>query len=306
MASEQDLLNSYYQMLGDQKSNLASLKNQLAGVQEQKPIDFTPLASYVDSVYKTNHAARMQPLLSPQDKANLVAGYQKLVSNQQDELATNQLKLMAMMQEKNLQNQALMARSGAGSGSKLTPGQKKLDETFAKNYEAQFTSGGYADVQKGIKQLEEVSNDLANKKGLTGPVIGKIPMYLRTSTNPESAAAQQTVEEVVQRNLRSVLGAQFTEREGTRLIQRSYDPSLSQEENKKRLDRLITQIKEAADAKYKAGKYFEENGTLREYPGTALPSMSSFNVDRDPSSENQKPDFANMTTEQLAQYIQGN
>jgi hypothetical protein len=76
------------------------------------------------------------------------------------------------------------------------------------------------------------------------------------------------------------LGAQFTEKEGERLISRAYNPVLSQPENKKRVDRLIKQIQSAAEAKLEASRYFMAKGTLEGWKGK-LWKMEDFNPESD-------------------------
>jgi hypothetical protein len=87
--------------------------------------------------------------------------------------------------------------------------------------------------------------------------------------------AKQRVEEVVQRNLRVLLGAQFTEREGERLIARAFDARLGAKENAARLRKLMTQMKTAADQKEGMSRYFEQNGTLMGYRGPR-PNVNDF------------------------------
>jgi hypothetical protein len=157
------------------------------------------------------------------------------------------------------------ARSGA-TNVNVSTGVKKVDENFARDF-VDFATGGYADTVKQLDQLREVSGSLNNESGLTGPVVGNIPRGIRNVTNPQSVATQEAVEEVVQRNLRLILGAQFTEKEGERLISRAYNPALSQGENKKRVDRLIQQIESAAQSKLDASRYFMSNGTLEGWKG---------------------------------------
>jgi len=159
----------------------------------------------------------------------------------------------------------------------LTPAQKKVDEVFAKEYVDFVASGGLEDVEKQIKQLKEVEKSLKDtakapfydlsKPNLTGGVMSIAPEWARSRLFPESAAAQNSVEEVVQRNLRLILGAQFTEREGVRLIARAYNVALDEAENAKRVGRLIKQIEGAARAKLKAARYYEKNGTLQGFTG---------------------------------------
>jgi len=170
-----------------------------------------------------------------------------------------------------------------GSGPNLTPGQEALDKKFADEYNAWAASGGYADIVKQLDQLREVSRDLT-KKNLTGPITGNVPDAVRQFTNPESLAARDKVEEVVQRNLRLILGAQFAEKEGERLIARAFNPKLDETENKQRVDRLISQIQSAAQAKQDAAEYFERNGTLQGWKGKT-PRLEDF----DPEREEKKP-----------------
>lgn len=159
----------------------------------------------------------------------------------------------------------------------LSPGQKSVDQGFANEYVEYVAAGGFSDTKKQLGQLRQVSSELRTGKDITGPSVGVIPRSIRSVINPKSIAVQDSVEEVVQRNLRLILGAQFTEEEGKRLIERAYNPLLSQSENKKRIDRLIVQIEDAARAKQAAGKYYEQHGTLKGFKGK-IPSLEDFGL----------------------------
>lgn len=147
-----------------------------------------------------------------------------------------------------------------------TPGRKKVDEKFAEEFVEFEAAGGYADVVKQLQQLREVSKQLETKN-LTGPIIGNTPDFVKQFTNPESIAAREQVQEVAQRNLRVVLGPQFTAKEGEALIERVYNPKLSEAENLKRVNRLTAQIEVAAKAKQEAADYFRKYGTLTGWEG---------------------------------------
>lgn len=157
-------------------------------------------------------------------------------------------------------------------------GGKALDEQFAKDY-ATFVQGGAQDTAKQLAQLRDVSSALKNPKAnLTGPVLGNVPDAVKSFTNPQSVAMRERVEEVVQRSLRSILGAQFTEKEGERLIARAYNPRLSEAENAVRVDRLLTQLEAAYKQKVSAAQYFEKNGTLEGWKGK-IPNIGDFDPD---------------------------
>lgn len=162
------------------------------------------------------------------------------------------------------------------AGLKPSEGQKAVDRAFGKEYAEYQAGGGSADIEKQLAQLEQVSNELAQPgNDYTGPVVGLVPDKARSITNPNAVAAQNRVEEVAQRNLRLVLGAQFTQVEGERLIARAYNKQMPPLENKARVDALIRQIRTAAQVKEDAAKYFEENGTLTGWKGR-MPTLSDF------------------------------
>lgn len=166
----------------------------------------------------------------------------------------------------------------------LTEGQKAVDNEFAKDYVAYTAAGGFADVRKQLSQLRGVTSTLKSGKNITGPVVGRVPDLIGAWTNPEAISTREAVGEVVQRSLRQVLGAQFTEKEGERLIARAYNPALPEVENRKRVARLRIQLTQAAKAKDSAVRYFEKHGTLKGWKGK-LPSLSDF----DPESNRGVP-----------------
>lgn len=159
-------------------------------------------------------------------------------------------------------------RTNAEQGQPQSKGRTAADKEFAKVYVDYKAAGGFADIGKQLGQLKQVAGELASgKDSLTGPVIGSTPDSLLKFVNPEAIATREAVEEVVQRNLRLVLGAQFTEKEGERLIARAYNPNLSEQENSQRVLRLYNQMLSAARAKQSASDYFETRGTLTGWKG---------------------------------------
>ena len=159
--------------------------------------------------------------------------------------------------------------------ARQTAAGKATDDAFAKDF-VQFTTGGAQDAMKQLAQLQDVVTALKDPNAsLTGPFVGNIPDAVRKFTNPQAIAMRERVEEVVQRSLRIILGAQFTEKEGERLIARAYNPGLEQSENATRVGRLLTQLDQAYENKVDASQYFQKNGTLQGWSGK-LPSMADF------------------------------
>jgi|TARA_R100000963_G_scaffold34854_1_gene29886 hypothetical protein len=159
---------------------------------------------------------------------------------------------------------------------KGTPGQRKIDESFGNAVGKLRASGDLADVESNkAKILSVVSRlrdvvDGKSDENLTGPLVGVLAEMRPAMSiqNPDALNAMEIVEEVVQRNLRVILGPQFTEKEGTRLIARAYNPYLSEELNLVRLERLANQMSKQLDYKLAAIKYFDEHdGTLKGFTG---------------------------------------
>ncbi len=159
-------------------------------------------------------------------------------------------------------------------GGNLTPFQEKLDEGFAADA-SEWMQGGGADMAGQMAQLSTVLGRLEGGERLTGPEIAAQPDFLLAFTNPDALNAREQVEEVVQRNLRLILGAQFTEKEGERLIARAYNPRLDAETNAGRVRRLLLQMQSAAEQKQRMVDYALQKGTIVGYEGR-MPTMADF------------------------------
>jgi len=167
-----------------------------------------------------------------------------------------------------------------GQSMQLTPIQEAQDKEFGKEILA-WRSGGGQDMTAQIAQLADVAQELEavetgqSDQDLTGIFVGLTPDILMPYINPTAADAKANVEQVVQRNLRLILGAQFTEGEGVRLIKRAYDDALDEADNARRVRRLLLQMSASAMQKQAMVDYVEENGTLAGYKGK-MPSISDF------------------------------
>lgn len=155
------------------------------------------------------------------------------------------------------------------SGDGLTEAQKQVDAEFAKTYAEMQAAGGIADIRKQVQQLKDAVEILRESDTITGPMIGRMPQFVQQAVNPDAINVREQVEEVVQRNLRLVLGAQFTQKEGERLISRAFNPALQEGDNIERVERLIQQMDSALDARQSAMAYYEKNGTIAGWTAPA-------------------------------------
>ena len=153
-------------------------------------------------------------------------------------------------------------------------GTIKQDQDFAVEAN-KWRLGGSADAVKMTTQLRDALGTLQSGANVTGSIIGNTPDALLSIFKPGAVATREAVEEVVQRNLRLILGAQFTQKEGAQLIARAFNPRLGEEENARRVSRLLAQMRHSIQAKQSAVEYFEQNGTLRGWSGK-MPRISDF------------------------------
>lgn len=150
-----------------------------------------------------------------------------------------------------------------------------LDKAYATDH-LDWTRGGGSDMAAQVAQINTVLQKMEEGAELTGPTIGLINnVGLLGLINPDAQDAKEQVEEVVQRNLRLVLGAQFTEKEGERLISRAYNPMLSPEKNIARLRKLYLQMEVSRKQREAMADYFSKNYTLRGYEGPQ-PNIGDF------------------------------
>jgi len=171
-----------------------------------------------------------------------------------------------------------------------TPGEAALDKAFAKEYADFVTKGGYTAVKQNLDMLDRASEQLDKSDTISGGMIGLLPKAVRDIIVPEGAAVQDQIEQVIQSSLRPILGAQFTENEGKRLMERTFNPRMTEAENKTRLVSLFNRIKDAAEEQKKAARYFEDNGTLKGYKGRIITSVDDLMQKDQSGSKKSSPD----------------
>jgi hypothetical protein len=127
-----------------------------------------------------------------------------------------------------------------------------------------------------INSLEDALETLETSPDITGVLPGLVQnvggdAFLKLVL-PQTANAKAQIESVVQESLKSILGAQFTEKEGERILQRVFDPAVSPQENAKRLRTVLNKLKSGFDTKR---RYFE-SFTQGKIPDVNLPTLSDF------------------------------
>jgi hypothetical protein len=190
---------------------------------------------------------------------------------------------------------AEMKRKGASpAGLDLSPLELERDKKLAAEL-VEFERGGFAQVESNLDKLDKVISQLESTQNLTGPVIGNVPTALKAFYNPESVGVEDDIRSIIFQSLRETLGAQFTEREGDRLVAASFNALLSEEINAVRLKRLREQTARSAQAKLDMIKYFDKNKTLRGYTGKVFDSSNIL------GNIIQPQDYAELTESEIEQ-----
>jgi hypothetical protein len=203
------------------------------------------------------------------------ANYQKDPKNPllRNEVKALELKLGLQQPPAAPQTQAELVKKS------LTPLETKVEEKSAQDLVDFTIGGGFSDVQKGLSQLEVAKQTLMQQPEgrITGKLVGaQDDTGLLKYTNPAAQDTKEQVQEIAQRNLRLILGPQFTAKEGEALINRVYNPALPQSVNVKRLELLQDQMTSAAKTKQEAVDYYNTNGTLKGFKGKLYNSTSDF------------------------------
>ena len=150
----------------------------------------------------------------------------------------------------------------------LTPGQQKVDENFAPEYNTWVSAGGYADTVRQLRELDTVISELESGKQLSGAIVGRLPPLVQQilyGDDPKNIKA--TVDKLTVSSLRQILGAQFTKEEGQRIQEMSYDPTVSEASNIAKIKSSVRELLARAKAKQASADYFGKNGTLAGYTG---------------------------------------
>ena len=154
-----------------------------------------------------------------------------------------------------------------------------LDNTpFMKDLQKESTKflNESSNLVGNINSLEDALKTLETSPDITGVLPGLVQnvggdAFLKLVL-PETANAKAQIESVVQESLKSILGAQFTEKEGERILQRVFDPAVSPQENAKRLKTVLDKLKLGFSTKRRYFEAFSQG----KVPDVNLPTLSDF------------------------------
>lgn len=252
--------------LGDALATYLNARSQMnvkaPGVQVQQGAGLGKVADMFATAPEitSDIAARRQALLEQ---------YKQLASGEEAKLDRALKERQVAAYEAQTKAQARKAEADAAkttkSEEKPTIGEETLDREFAKKYN-DWRTGGKADYEENKKIFDEAINALQTGKVSTGATSGigsRIP-GVRTDTRE----LETRVKKAVNGMLRATLGAQFTEEEGKRIFEQTFDPFASPEQNIKNMQTELNRIQKRANDIEQQGEYFTKQKTLSGFQPT--------------------------------------
>lgn len=161
--------------------------------------------------------------------------------------------------------------SGAGTnisvstGGGTKPFEQELGTKAAEWYGKR--NKAYSDINDLDRVIQTVETAMANGDQLSGGIINFLPDDAKDLFNPEGQDVRRSVEKVIQASLKETLGAQFAEREGRQIFERTWNPKASMENNLRRVRQLHNEL-----TLYAQGQDTLMNGML-ESDGNILQHM---------------------------------
>jgi phosphoglycolate phosphatase-like HAD superfamily hydrolase len=202
--------------------------------------------------------------------------------------------------------------AGSKGGLDLTLAEEEFDKKFGAKLAEYRASGGASQVASNLSNLSEkisilkgeIRDENGNKYNVSGPILGMLDDAALAIANKTAAGFKSDIRDVVFQSLREKLGAQFTEKEGERLVNAAFNFYLEEEQNIGRLQRLYTSIEDAANEKNAALKYLIDNGTLKGYDYTLSEArLKNTTFDSLFDAVVQESDFDNISDENLEKII---
>jgi hypothetical protein len=259
-ARSQDRMLKVGGSIGDALATYINAQNQMnvkaPGVQVQQGAGLGKVADMFATA--PDKASDMK-----QRREDLLAQYKAL--SEGDDRALQERKIAAY--EKQVQGRENLQQG------KPTVGEQTVDREFAKKYN-EWATGGKADYEENAQILKDAIEDLNSGKVSTGSLAGgmsRIP-GARTDTRELETRVRKSLNSM----LRSTLGAQFTQEEGERIFQQTFDPFASPEENVKNMQTELSKLEKRKNLIEQQGEVFKQRKTLSGYEAPeTMPTSAS-------------------------------
>lgn len=187
------------------------------------------------------------------------------------ELSKLQLKGLELDNKlKELEGNELYVALTVGDSDAGATGFKKADEKIQEGY-AEYIQSGRNDVVQNISSLESILKEISENPNLGFRSVATfIPDAVAgdeiiDAFNLDLGDIRDRIRGVAYQTLRATLGAQFTQREGERLVGTYFNPRLTDAQNIQRLNDFVNRLKEVKAAQEEVYDYYADKGTIRGF-----------------------------------------
>ena len=238
----------------------SQMKAKVPGVQVQQGAGLGKIADMFTT------SPEIQSDVAERRKA-LLEQYKQLASGEESKLDRALKERQITAYESQTRAQARKAELDAAKESrketsKLTVGEETLDREFAKEYK-NWSTKGKAEYEENSKILKDAIKQLGEGKvstGFTEGIGARLP-----GVRTETRELETRVRKALNGMLRATLGAQFTQEEGERIFQQTFDPAADPTENVKNMQTELNKLEKQKRLIEDQGSYFKQKSTLRGY-----------------------------------------
>lgn len=173
-------------------------------------------------------------------------------------------------------------QAGNQASDDARAGEVELKKQTAKEYSNYENEGGRAVINTNLASLDEALKDFETGKVKTGLAKHLIPGDLSLEIlDPNLAATRDKIRSAIVGSLRPILGGQFAEKEGERILSNSFNPRMSTTENAAKLRREIERTKQTIINKE---KQFVKQGLMAQGEKSTPPRSKKESAASDPTS----------------------
>ena len=253
-------------------SDFANMRSYQSGVSLSVLNEMNSLMQQPEIQELAMRQARAETMGAETDAAVSRATAQNVVDLSQQEVEAGQQALTkGDLENKQLALDLKTAESIVAGGANMTDNVlfKEADKQAGEIYTKDATN--LTKTAQTIEQLDGILVEINENRDMGFRSLGTfVPMGGYDDTfmaiyGSDLADIQDRIRGIAYKTLRDTLGAQFTEREGQRLVDTYFNPNLDASTNIKRLTMFRDRIKEMQESKKLFLDYIDANGTIRGF-----------------------------------------
>jgi hypothetical protein len=231
-----------------------------------KPIEMDAINTQQSALEKS----RKQGLEKLMQEYKLLQDEQTFKDSSEDRTYDRKLK-EAQIKELENKSKGITSRGSLSpiTGEPLSPGQKKVDEDYAKRYN-DFISKDKNNTINTLNKMDALASELEKDKGLIQSGGGRtsvLPDVLRFS---DSIRRRDEARNYANASLKELFGGQLSDAEREAAANEYYNDKLSNEENAKLLRTQMKKLEDNLRTKTEQANYFKKYQTLEGHEPTSM------------------------------------